>query len=347
MRVIPLNTSHPPDFLMVSTFDEIIQRQWYRYRDALQANDINTPYDWFTYPALVREGDDEYPFSAGPEPSTALETALKEELTDLSLQTLYRVGPYSDQDFAIVGRNPNYKLREVKPDKREEIAGTAQDEFGQLDALSDQTATSIGPITGPNWGGWLGSDAVNSDGSWSDYTGRLFEPLENHDSIPIGDYDENGGYFIGSGDELPPFLNEFYFTNLFKLPTPMGCGGSSLDDSSDPFYAGLLREEMKASDVNVIFALGKQVWEAFRDDAEYASSAFMDFEHEPDDIDGTVTTVHGALYELSDTTYLVPLIHHSAPGESWKYSDGDYDDVEDRKWRLERSIAYLASMNVI
>lgn len=330
MRILAFTSLQLVDFLMVSTFDEVIQQQWFRYLDALQANDIDTPYDWFTYPALVREGEKKYPFSAGPEPSTALEAALKEELTDLSLQTIYRVGPYRDQDIAIVGRNPNHKLREIKPDKQEELAGTAQDEFGQLDDLSDQTATSIGPITGPNWGSWLGGNAVNSDGSWSDYTGRLFEPLEEHDSIPVGDYDENGSYFIAGGDGLPPFLNEFYFTNLFKLPTPMGCGGAPLDDSADPFYATLLREEMEASDVNVIFGLGGQVWEAFRDDAEYVSSAFTDFEHEPDEIDGTVTIVHGALYELSDGTYLVPLIHHSAQGESWRYSDGDYDERSSR-----------------
>ncbi|WP_340098291.1 hypothetical protein [Salinibaculum salinum] len=329
---------------MASTFDQVIQCHWGRYLEALRDNDIDTPYDWFTHPKLVKEGDneDKYPFSTGADPSTEHEAELKKPLTNLSLHTLYRVGPYREQDIAIVGRNPRYSLDELR---RDDLEGTPQDEFGQLDSLNEQTATAIGRITGPNWGGWLGGDAVNDGDSWSAYTGLLFEPLEEHGSIPVNNYDEKGDYFIPGGNELPPFLNEFYFTNLFKLPTPIGCGGAPLDDSADPFYSALLREEIEASGVSVIFGLGGPVWEAFRDDAEYVSRAFSDFEHEPDNIDGTVTTVHGALYELSDETYVVPLIHQSAPGESWRYSE--YEDVEDRKWRLERSIAHLASMDVI
>lgn len=186
---------------------------------------------------------------------------------------------------------------------------------------------------------------MNKDDSWSKDTGVLFEPLASYGTIPVDDYSSRKAHFDADDAEVPAFLDEFYFTNLFKLPTPQGCGGTPLDDSDNPFFAELLREELNAAGVDVIFSLGREAWEyGFRDDAEYVSSAFTGFGYEPAEIKGPINQVHGALYELSDGGYLVPLKHHSGHG-SWRYSDSE--ETKDRKQRLERSLGYFADTGVI
>jgi len=301
------------------TFNQAMESQWETYKKKLREAEVETPYSWYTN--FETDGVDQLQEQS--------DTILNSQD---ALHTLFRIADYREQPYVFLAHNPELQLAEfTSPETLDH-----RKEHAQLANIPDIDPKAFASVTEPNWAGYLKSSAVNQDGSWSARLGLLFRKIaEYSDGFSLPESPETLFRPEGPGS-TGSFFDEFYYTNVFKLPTPTGDGAGSFSKLSDPeFYHDPFKRELKSTSADVVFSFGSPAFETLKPQLSSVKEGYKG--SQPPE---NVSDAHGCLYQWEDADmYVLAMNHFTYPEASWRKGP--------RRTRLEESLQYLSKQGCI
>ncbi|QLC35462.1 hypothetical protein EFA46_014535 (plasmid) [Halarchaeum sp. CBA1220] len=267
------------------------------YMMTLREDGITTISDFLRKVSKVLDGD-------GLDEDVAVEIASQLEADKLGLHVFFRCLPFNDQPLMFLMNNPkldsnpsDFQKQDVQIPDNVEVYDL-DERYPDTSAMAAATANYL---------------STTLDGKWGDYSERVIRNICSATSgidiweIGLESYFQAGlarDYEKGEGNGVTPtkgFFKDFYYTNLYKIPT---VDGREVFDSIESLAEETIHLEIELADPDVVFVAGVPAWEFVYNDETLDVSP-----HESTSADlEEMENAHGRLFKSTER-YFVPLYH--------------------------------------